>query len=95
MYVCMCVCVFVCICVCMLVHKLHRSISWVGRRRGTYVQDVKLSPEKNITIRAILRELFHVLGRYHEHVRYDRDYYVRIHPKNIAKGEKTTQNIYS
>ena len=84
MYVCM----FVYECV--LVHKLRRNISWVGRRDGTFVQDSKLSPG-NITIRAILHELFHVLGRYHEHVRYDRDYLVRIHPKNIVKGEKTTQ----
>ena len=86
MYVCTCMCA--CLYVCVLVRKLCRSFTWVGCHRETFVQDVKLLPG-NTTIRPILHNLFHLLGRYHEHVRHDRDYFVRIHPENIVKGEKT------
>ena len=80
MYVYMHVCMYVFVC------KLCRSLSWVGHRPDIIVQDVHLL-SKYDTIEHILHELFHVLGRYHEHMRDDRDNYVQIHPENIYAGE--------
>ena len=34
----------------------------------------------------VQHEIFHALGRIHEHSRPDRDSYVRIHEENIKEG---------
>ena len=34
----------------------------------------------------IERNLFHILGRYHEHNRNDRDHYVRVNWENVLEG---------
>ena len=39
-----------------------------------------------ISVRSILHTLFHVLGRYHEHQRPDRDKYVMINWKSVKEG---------
>ena len=36
--------------------------------------------------KALLHMLFHILGRYHEHKRADRDIYVDIRKRNIIEG---------
>ena len=50
---------------------------------GTVVIDASCSP----LVRVVTHELFHVLGRLHEHQRQDRDYYVKIMWDNILDGE--------
>ena len=40
------------------------------------------------TVDNIIHEIFHTLGRYHEHSREDRDEYVIVHPENILKGSQ-------
>ena len=91
-YVCMYVSIYVCmymyICTYAFVWKLCRSFSSVGHQPARVVQEVQLLSAYT-TITPILHELFHVLGRYHEHMRHDRDYYVQLHPENIYTGEKT------
>ena len=42
--------------------------------------------EPYTTLWTSLHLIFHILGRYHEHQREDRDKYVRIVKKNIMKG---------
>ena len=40
------------------------------------------------SVKALLHTLFHILGRYHEHERADRDIYVDIKERNIIKGTR-------
>ncbi|ETN76862.1 astacin [Necator americanus] len=35
----------------------------------------------------VTHELMHVIGLQHEHSRYDRDNFVKVHPENIKEGE--------
>ena len=50
------------------------------------MQAIDLPPGLN-TIGSIMHKMFHTLGRYHEHMRSDRDSYVIIYPENIARSE--------
>ena len=50
-------------------------------------QTVWLEDYKILPLRVILHELFHVLGRYHEHSRIDRNRYVKVYLENIEKGD--------
>lgn len=43
----------------------------------------------------VLHQLFHVLGRFHEHQRKDRDRYVTIKWDNILPGAVRIINVYN
>ena len=44
--------------------------------------------ESCLSSKMLLHTLFHILGRYHEHERVDRDKYVAIIEENAIKGIK-------
>ena len=50
-------------------------------------QTVLLEEYKTTTLDIVLHEIFHVLGRYHEHQRTDRNLHVKVHKENIEKGD--------
>ena len=50
-------------------------------------QAILLAESKAITLSTVLHELFHVLGRYHEQSRTDRNLYVKVYQENIEKGD--------
>ena len=57
----------------------------VGFDRSTHYRYVLMDADF-LSPKALLHTLFHILGRYHEHERPDRDEYVDIIEKNIIKG---------
>ena len=61
----------------------NRCWSYVGRQEGT--QKVQLSDYCS-SHKVILHQFMHSIGFYHEHVRPDRDNYVKIHPNCIRNG---------
>ena len=64
---------------------LHSGCSVVGLDRSTHYRYVQVGNEFSST-KALLHTLFHILGRYHEHERADRDIYVDITKRNIIEG---------
>lgn len=67
------------------------SSSYVGRIGG---QQALLVAEK-ATKGAIIHEIGHALGLYHEHMRYDRDDYLIYHPENVKEGQEGQFNLLS
>ena len=59
----------------------------VGMCEGGVVQIVEVS-QKNRNLKENFHLLFHILGRYHEHQRVDRTYYMQINWENILEGEQ-------
>lgn len=67
------------------------------RRNALGYQTIQLDETAyNMHASDIIHELFHVLGRVHEHVRPDRDLYVRVNWPNIREGKKyvTSSSLY-
>uniref|UniRef100_A0A0K0G0H4 Metalloendopeptidase n=1 Tax=Strongyloides venezuelensis TaxID=75913 RepID=A0A0K0G0H4_STRVS len=61
--------------------------SYVGMKGGK--QPLELGTEETTTCfskRIVTHELLHAVGLYHEHMRIDRDDYVRIHRENVQEG---------
>ena len=59
------------------------EVGYMGRR-----QVLNLDKSGCLKPRAIVHELMHALGFWHEHTRYDRDGYVTIVSNNIIKGKE-------
>ena len=57
----------------------------VGMDRSSKITSIAVN-EVFIDIKSIMHMLFHVLGRYHEHQRPDRDNYIHILQENIIPG---------
>ena len=57
----------------------------VGLDRSTHYRYVQVDG-KFLSRKSLLHTVFHILGRYHEHERADRNHYVNIIEKNIIKG---------
>jgi Astacin (Peptidase family M12A)/FG-GAP-like repeat len=58
--------------------------SWVGRAGGK--QEIKLAPSGNCSKGALIHEIGHAVGFYHEQSREDRDKHVTIMRDNIQSG---------
>ena len=58
----------------------------VGLDKSTYCSYVTVD-ETSSSSKALLHTLFHILGRYHEHERADREKYIDIIEENIIEGK--------
>lgn len=67
---------------------IYRSFANVGYRPWIKSQRLEIDPAFD-NYSDIIHELFHVLGRYHEQERKDRDKYVTIHLENIGTHERS------
>ncbi|XP_060597388.1 uncharacterized protein LOC132751247 [Ruditapes philippinarum] len=65
--------------------KDNMCTSYVGRKQGS--QTISLG-ETCFETEIIVHEIGHALGFYHEHNRWDRDDYIKIHYENIEPGKK-------
>ena len=57
----------------------------VGLDKSTYCSYVPVDKMFSSS-KAVLHMLFHILGRYHEHERADRDSYIDVIKENIIEG---------
>ncbi|CAJ0596148.1 unnamed protein product [Cylicocyclus nassatus] len=58
----------------------------VGRHSGKRVMNLEANYAATcFTPRILLHELFHVIGLFHEHMRFDRDNYVTVHYDNVER----------
>ena len=57
----------------------------VGLDKSTYLSYVPVD-SKGLSSKALFHTLFHILGRYHEHERPDRDTYIDFIRENIIEG---------
>ncbi|KAK6726489.1 hypothetical protein RB195_004674 [Necator americanus] len=59
----------------------------VGRPGGRSVLMLEANyAETCMETEIVLHELMHVIGLWHEHMRYDRDKYIKVHYENIERG---------
>ncbi|VDM61832.1 unnamed protein product [Angiostrongylus costaricensis] len=59
----------------------------VGRHPGRNILMLESNEESTcIEVHIVQHELLHVIGLWHEHMRYDRDKYIKVHYKNIVPG---------
>ena len=58
----------------------------VGFDRSSHYRYIQIDTE-HLTTKGLLHTLFHILGRYHEHERPDREKYVEIIEENIIQGK--------
>lgn len=63
-----------------------RCCTTVGRRAG-YIQRVSIA--SFCSLAAVIHEIGHVVGFWHEQSRPDRDQYITIHQENIRPGYKS------
>ena len=63
----------------------YSGCSEVGFDRSTHYRYVQVDTE-HLSSKELLHTLFHILGRYHEHERSDREKYVDVIEKNIIEG---------
>ena len=59
--------------------------SAVGLDKSNYFSYVQVDGRRR-TSKALLHMLFHILGRYHEHERPDREDYIQVIEENIIEG---------
>ena len=64
----------------------------VGFDNSIHYRYIQVDTE-HLSSKALLHLMFHILGRYHEHERADREKYVEIIEENIIEG--TTVNMIS
>ncbi|KAE9416431.1 hypothetical protein Angca_009121, partial [Angiostrongylus cantonensis] len=68
----------------------------VGRLNGRSVLMLEANSENTcVVIQIVQHELLHVIGLWHEHMRYDRDRYVRVNFRNIRPGFRSQFDIIS
>ena len=48
-------------------------------------QEIRINANQPTKLR-VMHEIFHTLGRGHEHQRSDRDYYIKVFMENVIKG---------
>ncbi|VDM79350.1 unnamed protein product [Strongylus vulgaris] len=59
---------------------------YVGRPGGRSILMLEANDERTCLIkRTVQHELLHVIGLWHEHMRYDRDKYIKVHYENIER----------
>jgi hypothetical protein len=58
-----------------------------GVGRSGSVQDIKLP--QTVNVRTVAHEVLHILGRFHEQQRPDRDQYVEYHPECVREGAES------
>ena len=58
----------------------------IGFSKSTVFQCIEIDPT-NLRLRESIHIIFHILGRYHEHQRSDRDEYIQINWENIIEGK--------
>ena len=63
----------------------YSGCSVVGFDRSTHYRYVQVDKDC-LSYKALLHTLFHILGRYHEHERPDREKYVDVIEENIIEG---------
>ena len=63
----------------------YSGCSVVGFDRSTHYRYIQVD-EDNLSYKAMVHTLFHILGRYHEHERPDREKYVDVIEGNIIEG---------
>lgn len=62
----------------------------VGMLPGANLLSLEASGGKGrtcVTPQTVIHELLHKLGLWHEHMRHDRDAYIRVHYRNIPKSQ--------
>ena len=64
---------------------LYSGCSVVGLDKSTHYRYVSVADDY-VSPKALLHTLFHLLGRYHEHERADRDQYIDTIQENILEG---------
>uniref|UniRef100_A0A158PAV7 Metalloendopeptidase n=1 Tax=Angiostrongylus cantonensis TaxID=6313 RepID=A0A158PAV7_ANGCA len=68
----------------------------VGRLTGSSVLMLEAGEHSTCVVTEIVQhELLHVIGLWHEHMRYDRDKYIRVNYRNILPGERSQFDIVS
>ncbi|KAK6730506.1 hypothetical protein RB195_007143 [Necator americanus] len=61
----------------------------VGRNGGRSILNLEASRIQScMQLDSVIHELLHVLGLWHEHMRADRDEYIKVHQENIQLGFK-------
>ena len=68
---------------------IYSGCSVVGFDRSTHYRHVNLD-EDSSSSKALLHTMFHILGRYHEHERPDREKYVNVIQENMIEGIMVT-----
>ena len=67
--------------------------SVVGYEKSSHYSYVKVERE-HVSTKSLLHSLFHILGRYHEHQRVDREAFIHIYREEVIEGiVKQVQNI--
>ena len=64
------------------------SASQVGYNPQKTPQRIAIPPKYSDIVKIAIHEIFHALGRAHEHQRPDRDSYLNVFLKNIHEGQQ-------
>ena len=59
--------------------------SFVGYEKSSHYRYVQVDTE-HVNTKSLLHSLFHILGRYHEHQRADREAFIHIYMEEVLEG---------
>ncbi|KAJ1360051.1 hypothetical protein KIN20_018931 [Parelaphostrongylus tenuis] len=67
----------------------------LSAHEGSITSSIIIDQSRCVTDQIVQHEMLHIIGLYHEHNRYDRDKYIKVHYENVLPGRGGAGHVTS